>query len=213
MRAGLVVAEIALSLMLLTGAGLLLKSFVALQNVALGFRSERILVMEADVPASDLESARRGTRFYKDLLDKIGSTPGVLNAGASRTMPGRVSSNGGYWIDHLPKELNVTSPQAVFSVVTPGTFATLGIPLLSGREFNETDTYDAPFSAVISDKLAREAFAGQDPIGHVIYCGLDSLNPMKIIGIVGDVHQDGPDRPPSAEIYMRISSTRKLLQG
>ena len=202
MRAALVVAEIAVSMTVLTGAGLLLKSFVALQNVELGFRSEGILVMETDVPASDLESARRGTRFYKDLLDQVAAIPGVLNAGASRAVPGRVSSDGGYWIDYLPKELNVTAPQAVFSVVAPGTFATLGIPLISGRDFDERDAYDAPFSAVINQKLARDAFAGQDPIGRVIYCGLDSLNPMKIVGIVGDAHQDGPARPPSAEIYM-----------
>jgi predicted permease len=202
MRAGLLVAEIALSMMLLTGAGLLLKSFVALQNVALGFRSERVLVMEANVPASGLDGARRATRFYKDLLAEVAATPGVLNAGATRTTPGYVSSNGGYWIDHLPKELNVTAPDAVFSVAAPGTFATLGVPLISGRDFNETDTYEAPFSAIINQKLAREAFPGRDPLGHIIYCGLDSLNPMKIVGIVADVHQDGPGHPPSAEIYM-----------
>ena len=202
MRAALVVAEIALSMMLLTGAGLLLKSFVALQNVALGFRPERVLVMEASVPASDVESARRATRFYKDLLAEVAPLPGVLNAGATRTTPGQVSSSGGYWIDHLPKDLNVSAPQAVFSVAAPGTFATLGIPLLSGRDFNESDMYDTPFSAVINEKLARDAFPGRDPIGHLIYCGLDSLDPMKIVGIVGDVRQYGPARPPSAEIYM-----------
>jgi predicted permease len=213
MRGALVVAEIALSMMLLTGAGLLLKSFVALQNVALGFRPNRILVMEADVPASDLESARRGTRFYKDLLDQVATLPGVLNAGATRTTPGHVSSDGGYWIDHLPKELNVTAPQAVFSVAAPRTFATLGIPLISGRDFNESDTYDAPFSAVINQKLARDAFPGQDPIGHVIYCGFDSLNPMKIVGIVGDVHQSGPGHPPSAEIYMAYQQHPQAAAG
>jgi len=202
MRAALVVAEIALSMMLVTGAGLLLKSFVALQNVALGFRPQRVLVMEANVPASGLESARRATRFYKDFLAEAATTPGVLSAGATRTTPGNVSSDGGYWLDHLPKELNVTAPQAVFSVAAPGTFATLGIPLLSGRDFDESDTYDAPFSAVINQKLARDAFPGQDPLGHVIYCGLDSLNPMRIVGVVGDVHQYGPASPPSAEIYM-----------
>ena len=213
MRGALVIAEIALSMMLLTGAGLLLKSFVALQNVALGFRSDRILVMEADVPASDLESARRGTRFYKDLLDQVATLPGVLNVGATRTTPGHVSSDGGYWIDHLPKELNVTAPEAVFSVATPGTFATLGIPLISGRDFNESDTYDAPFSAIINQKLAHDAFPGRDPIGYVIYCGLDSLNPMRIVGVVGDVHQYGPARPPSAEIYMAYQQHPQTVAG
>jgi len=213
MRGALVVAEIALSMMLLTGAGLLLQSFVALQNVALGFRPARLLVMEANVPASGLKSARRATRFYEDFLAEAATTPGVLNVGATRTTPGQVSSAGGYWIDHLPKELNVTAPEAVFSVAAPGTFATLGIPLLRGRDFNESDTYDAPFSAVINQKLARDAFPGQDPIGHVIYCGLDSPNPMKIVGLVGDVHQYGPARPPSAEIYMAYQQHPETAAG
>jgi len=202
MRAVLVVTEIALSMVLLTGAGLLLKSFVALQNVTLGFRPERVLVMETSVPASDLETAQRATRLFKDLLEQVSAMPGVLNAGATRTTPGQVASNGGYWIDHLPKELNVTSPQAVFSVASPGAFATLGIPLLSGRDFSESDTYDAPFTAVINEKLARDAFPGQDPLGHTIYCGLDSLKPMRIVGVIGNVRQYGPASPPSAEIYM-----------
>ena len=202
LRSTLVVAEIALSVVLLAGAGLLMKSFLALQNVALGFRPERVLVMSTSVPASDLDSARRATRFYKELLAEAGTLPGVMNVGATMAPPGNTASDGGYWIDFLPKELNVSAPQAVFSVVAPGTFATLGIPLKRGRDFNDGDTYDAPFAAVINEALAKAAFPGQDPIGHSIYCGLDSMNPMKIVGIVGDIRQNGPARPPSPEIYM-----------
>src|SRR5207253_9544751 len=103
---------------------------------------------------------------------------------------------------HLPQEFSVNGPQAVFSVVAPGTLATLGIPLQLGRDFNDRDTYDAPFAAVINEALAKSAFPGQDPIGHSIYCGLESMNPMKIVGIVGDIRQCGPAREPSPEIYM-----------
>src|SRR5260370_17662143 len=163
MRGALVVGEIALSLMLVAGAGLVTKSFLALQNVALGFRPEKILVMETSIPASDLESARRATRFYKDLLPQLRALPAVVQAGATMGPPGSVHSDGGYWIDHLPQELNVSSPQAVFSVVAPGTFATLGIPLKLGRDFNEIDTYDSPFSAVINKALAKSAFPSRDP--------------------------------------------------
>ena len=202
MRGALVVGEIALSLMLLAGAGLFIKSFLALENVALGFRPEHVLVVETSVPASDLESARRATRFYKDLLPRLRALPGVLDAGATMAPPGNVHSNGGYWIDHLPQEFSVNGPQAVFSVVAPGTLATLGIPLKLGRDFNDSDTYDAPFAAVINDALAKSAFASQDPIGHFIYCGLDSMNPMKIVGVVGNIRQYGPAQEPSPEIYM-----------
>jgi putative ABC transport system permease protein len=202
MRQALVVTEIALSVILVAGAGLLLKSFVALQNVELGFRSERVLVVGTSVPASDLESARRATRFYKQLLPEVRALPGVLAAGATMAPPGHAGSDGSYWIDHLPATLDISGPQAVFSVVSPATFTTLGIPLQRGRDFNDRDTYDAPFTAVINEALARQAFPNQDPIGHSIYCGLDSMNPMKIVGIVGNVRQNGPAQESSPEIYM-----------
>jgi len=202
MRQALVVAEIALSVVLVAGAGLLLKSFVALQNVELGFRPDRVLVVGTSVPASDLAGARRATRFYKQLLPEVRALPGVLDAGATMAPPGQTFSDGGYWIDHLPAALDVSAPEAVFSVVSPGAFATLGIPLQRGRDFNDGDSYDAAFTAVINEALARQAFPNQDPLGHSIYCGLDSMNPMKIVGIVGNIRQHGPAREPSPEIYM-----------
>ena len=204
MRNTLVVAEIALSVVLLAGAGLLIKSFVALNNVTLGFQPEHVLVMSASVPASDLNGARRASRFYKDLLTDVRGIRGVSAAGATRTPPGRVGSWGGYWLDHLPSraEMNTVAPQAVFSVVAPGTFQTLGIPLKNGRDFSEGDTYDAPFTAVINEALAKKSFAGQDPIGRFILCGLDSPKPMKVVGVVGDIRQNGPASAPRPEIYM-----------
>jgi putative ABC transport system permease protein len=198
------VAEIALSVILLSGAGLLIKSFVALHNVSLGFRPERVLLMESSVPASDLASAKAATRFYKALLADVAALPGVSAAGATMAPPGTTRSDGGYWIDHLPsrEERSVTAPQAVFSVIAPGTFSTLEIPLKSGRDFSDADNYDAPFSTVINQELARRSFPGQDPIGRMIFCGLDSPKPMKIVGVAGDVRQLGPATPPRAEIYM-----------
>jgi predicted permease len=204
MRAALVVAEIALSVILLAGAGLLIKSFVALHNVALGYHPEHVLVMETSVPSGDLAGARRATRFYKDLLHDVAAIPGVSSTGATRSTPGHVMSNGGYWLDHLPSrdEMTVAAPQAVFSIVSPGAFATLAIPLRTGRDFNDADTYDAPFTAIVNEALVRQSFPGQDPIGRLIFCGMDSLNGMSIVGVVGDVRQFGPSREPSPEIYM-----------
>jgi len=204
LRAALVVAEIALSVMLLAGAGLLIRSFIALQNVTLGFRPENVLLMGASVPAADLDGARRATRFYKDLLSEVVALPGVIAAGAERTPPGSIISWGGYWLDRLPtaEEAAIAAPQAVFSVVAPGTFAALGIPLKAGRDFHAGDTYDAPFTAVINESLARKSFPGQDPIGRLIFCGLDSMKGMKIVGVVGDIRQGGPAGAPRPEIFM-----------
>ncbi len=203
-RSVLVIAEIALSVVLLTGAGLLMKSFLALNNVELGFRTEKVLVMGSSVPSTNLRESIRATRFYKDFLADAKTIPGVVAAGATRATPGHVSSWGGYVIDNLPApgQRRARGPQAVFSVVAPGTFTALGIPLHRGRDFNDGDTYDAKFTAVINEALAKQAFPGEDPIGRQIFCGLDSMNAMTIVGIVGDIRQYGPANKPSPEIYM-----------
>jgi predicted permease len=203
LRELLVVAEIAFCVMLLAGAGLLIKSFVALNNVALGFRPERVLLMKASLPGSGPEGDRRARDFFRQMPSDFLSLPGVSAVGATMGPPGDVESSGGYWIDHLPERIKSDSPQAVFSVVTPGTFAALGIPLRRGRDFEDRDAADAPYAAVINEALARKGFPGQDPIGRNIFAGLDSLDkPMKIVGIVGDVRQRGPAQKPEPEIYM-----------
>jgi predicted permease len=117
-------------------------------------------------------------------------------------LPGHAESNAPYWIDYLPKELNVSAPEAVVSVITPGTFAALGVPVNHGRDFSDGDIRDAPFTAVINETLAQRAFPGQDPIGRAIFCGYDSTKPMKIVGVVGDVRQYGPAVEPESEVYL-----------
>jgi putative ABC transport system permease protein len=203
LREVLVVAEIGFSVVLLAGAGLLIKSFVALNNVALGFRPERVLLMKASWPAAGPEEGRRARNFFKQLPPDFLSLPGVSAVGATMGPPGDVESAGGYWIDHLPERIKSDTPDAVFSVVVLGTFAALGIPLRRRRDLEERDAADAPYTAVINEALARRAFPGQDPIGRNIFAGFDSFDkPMKIVGIVGDVRQWGPARKPEPEIYM-----------
>ena len=98
--------------------------------------------------------------------------------------------------------MDVNMPQAVLSVTAPGAFATLGVPVKQGRDFNDSDTYDSPFVAIVSEALVKQSFAGQDPTGRVIFCGLDSDKPMRIVGVVGNIRQYGPAHEPSPEIYM-----------
>jgi len=203
LRPALVIAEIALSVMLLAGAGLLIRSFVALSNAALGFRPEHALLMKTSLPVSGLEGEAHARQFFKQLLSEVSSLPGVSAAGATMGPPGDVASSGPYWIHHSAEKA-IFTPQdaAVYSVVTPNTFAALGIPLKRGRDFEDRDAAHAPLTAVINENLARKAFPGQDPIGQLIFTGFDSNEPMKIVGIVGDVRQWGPAKKSDPEIYM-----------
>jgi predicted permease len=113
-----------------------------------------------------------------------------------------VASSGGYRVEGDTQPFTVRSPQAVFTVVTPGYFRTLGVSVLRGRDVSDTDTFSATPVAVINEALARAAFPGQDPIGRRIQCGLDRPDFMTIVGVVSDVRTDGPSSPANPEIYM-----------
>jgi putative ABC transport system permease protein len=198
LRDALVVAEIALTVVLLTGGGLLVRSFLALQRVSLGFRPEHVLAMEATPQHRQSSKA-----LFTGLLGDVSALPGVVAVGAISAPPGNVDSTSAYWIDHLPKELNIaTAPPVVMSVVAPGTFNALGIPLRRGRDFREGDTAGAPHTAIINESLARQAFRNDDPLGRVIFCAWDSIEPLMIVGVVGDVRQYGPARQASPECYL-----------
>src|SRR5262249_33211163 len=131
------------------------------------------------------------------------SIPGILAVGASRVPPGQTGSDGSYKVDkEIAAGLSISDPQAVFSIVAPGTFGVLGIPLRAGRDFSDADSPDAPMTAIINEALARRSFPGMDPIGHSIMCGMDILKPMTIVGVVADIRQRGPGKDGLPEIYM-----------
>lgn len=126
-----------------------------------------------------------------------------------------MGSNGTYFIDQLPERRAIDlNHEAVFSVIAPRTFSTLGV--LRGRDFNGSDTYEAPFTVIINETLAKKEFPGKDPLDHIMYNGFDSDKPM-IVGVVGDMRQYGPAVAPGAEMFMpyeqhpRPASTLTIL--
>jgi predicted permease len=204
LRNALVVVEIAFAVALVVGASLLIRSFETLARVDLGFRQDHLLVAESTVPSNNLASARAAMRFYATVLDKLTAVPGVRSAAAVRGLPATaIHASGGYWLEGGPGPDAgiVAAPQAMFTVVTPDYFKTMGVPVLRGREFSARDAYDAPRVAIINEALARQSFPNADPIGHRIEAGLDSPEFMTIVGVVGNVRQRDPARPPSPELY------------
>jgi putative ABC transport system permease protein len=207
MRYALVVAEIALSVILAVGSGLLFRTFLSLNAVELGFEKDQVLVMYAHAPAKGLEESVKATRTFDNLMPKLGAMPGVLRVAAAMGMPaGQYSSDGMYEIEGQPPVADWRQgPQALFRLSSPNYFATLGIPMLRGRDFAERDSYTVPFVAIISESLARKSFPDSDPIGKQIRCGLDSPNWMTIVGVVRDVRSLSPATRPEPELYMPLA--------
>lgn len=200
-RGMLVVSEIALSVVLVTGAGLLIKSLIALHNVELGFKPGNVLVMKA----TGIHSRKENDAFFRSAMSRIASLPGVVAVGATSIPPGDLSNagSGSYFIDWLPEQRERTvNPEALFTIVAPGIFEALGIPLKSGRDFNERDTGDSPLVAIVNEALVRKSFGNEDPIGRTIFCTFDRKDPMTIVGVVGDVRQRNPALAPMPECYM-----------
>jgi putative ABC transport system permease protein len=203
-RKAFVVAEIALAVALVMGAGLLGRSLVALAQVDMGFRTERLVVLKTVVPVSGRSDFQRAMDSYSSMLADIRGLPGVISAGAVTSLPTAVRSNGGYWIEGGPgpEVLGMQSPQALFTVITPDYFKTLQVSIVRGRDFTDTDLGEAPLVAIVNEQLVKDAFPNVDPIGRTIRSGLDNLAPMTIVGIVKDIRTRGPARATQAEIYM-----------
>ena len=201
-REALVIAQVAIAVILVAMGALLVRSLIALQQAPLGFEPADVLLMETT--ARPRQSDWRDSRaFFQALLVDIKQLPGVLAAGAMMGPPGHVESDSGYWLDRMPKESPLSAARpAAMNVIAPGTFAALGIPIREGRDFTDGDMAGKPRVAIVNQAVARAAFGGRDPIGRVIIAGYDSLEPMTIVGVVGDVRQYGPAREPQPEVYM-----------
>lgn len=207
-RSALVVAEVALSVVLLVTAGLLLRSFRTLQHVDLGFTTEHVLVAQTEYAvregphyADDLQAR---SRFYAGVLDRLREVPGVSAAsGVAYLGMGREPrSPRDFSIQGRPDGPPGERPQAEYHAVTADYFKTLQIPFRAGRDFNRGDTPDRPPVAIVNETLARTAFPGESPIGYRVRTGTSSRAPwMEIVGVVGDSRWQDPSQPARPVIY------------
>ncbi len=200
-RSALVVMEMALSLMLLVGAGLMIRSLLRLQQVNPGFSPAHILTMNLSLPAAAYPNDVDKAAFFQRLIEKTNAIPGVLNAsattltpmggnnfGVTATIEGRTYPPGAH-------------PLAEARAVTPQYFDTLRIPLIKGRFLSEQDTSDRPKALVINQKMALKRFPGEDPIGQRLKLGFSNFT-GEIVGVAGNVKERGLEDEAAEMVYL-----------
>jgi putative ABC transport system permease protein len=217
----IVAAQIAITLVLVVGAGLFGRSLMKVLEVNPGFRVEQIVTMDVALPWLEDPKAKAGQAiFFSNLMDRLKQIPGVHKVGAISGLPlvGDGLPDGMFVLmnqSEVPKKMEdfgelfqqkERDGVADFGVATDGYFQALGIPLIRGRMFDERDGPDSPHVAVISESLARQQWPNQDPIGHTIEFGnMDGdLRLLTIVGIVGDTHEYGLDVPPRPTVYVNL---------
>jgi putative ABC transport system permease protein len=199
----LVIAEVALAVVLLAGAGLLLTSLVRLQGVSPGFSADGVLVARLTLAGPRYESRDAMVRFYDAVLNRLRETPGVDEAAAAGALPLSGSANtSNFHLPGRPSPAEGQDPTSRWERVTPGYFRALGIPLRSGREFEARDRADAPSVVIVSESWAKTFFPGErDIVGRLVQLG-GSDEQTTIIGVVGDVRHDGLDQPPLPTMFL-----------
>jgi len=213
-RGALVITEVALSVALLIGAGLLLRSFWKLQDVKPGFEPDHLLTMRINLPSSRYRDNQAAWSFYSRLLEEIKSLPGAQSVAltSSGPMSGEPTSTEVH-IPGRPDAPDGSRPTAAWRLVSPGYHRTLGIPL-RGRDFDERDTADSLRVTVVSEGAARLFWPGEDPIGKTIHLGNAMSKPFTIIGVAGNVRYIGLDSEPAPMAYIPTAfmATRNPMQ-
>lgn len=202
-RGGLIMAETALALTLLIGAGLLIRSFMAILAVDPGFRTENVIAAQVFY-YEDGHTAQDRIEFFRETVERIETLPAVRTAGAVSAAPflaANIDIRQSFVVTAEPTPRAGEEPQGYISVTTPRYFETMGIPLLRGRVFTDFDRSDAPGVAVINETLRRRYWPSEDPVGKSIRIGTAQQS-REIVGVVGDVRHTGLDEDPRPEIFV-----------
>jgi putative ABC transport system permease protein len=203
LRSALVVSEVALSLVLLVGAGLMIRSFAKLSQVDPGVKSAEVMTMGVAVLTKQYPEDWQVAQIYSQILERAASAPGVASVGAISDLPLTGSNiSDSFTIEGRPPIAKEAEPSTEYHIVTPRYFESMGIPLLSGRDVANTDTRQSPNVVVINDVFARRHFAGENPLGHRLKLQGQERDPLLIVGVVGNARQLGLDQQPAAEVYV-----------
>ncbi len=184
----LMVSEIALSFMLLVGAGLLIKSFIRLREVNPGFNPSNMLTLRVSLPAGKYQPGEPRVQAFRQVVERISSVPGVASAGAVTQLPlrGDTFNLGRGYLREGDPQTSEAAGNANFISVTPTYFDTMQIPLKAGRGFTDRDTNDAPKVMVVNETMARKLWPGESPVGRKIWVWYDEKFFREIVGVVAD---------------------------
>jgi len=204
LRGLLVVAEVALSFVLLIGAGLLINSFIHLRNLDPGFRADHLLAMKVELPESKYSTQAARSAFYREVIRRVETLPGVRSAAVASNLP--LTYNGdsvSVAIEGRADPPPNQRPDVIMRVISPRYFETMGIPLVQGRDFTSADVESTTWGAVISEKTARYFWPGENPIGKRIKPGssTSSSHWRQVIGVVKDVRQNDFIAEPKLQMY------------
>ena len=201
-RRTLVVAETVLAALLLTGAGLLAKSFWRLMRVPSGLQAEPVLALSITIPGWKYADPDREAGYRSELLRRLRALPGVVAAGGSKAMP--LSGGGEAYRVSVPErpDLSLVHPASGAVIVTPGYFTALGIPILQGRDFNEEDLTKKSRVLLVNRALARQLWPGENAIGKILQF---RRAPLTVIGVAGDVRHEGLREAPGGAMYVPVS--------
>jgi putative ABC transport system permease protein len=193
LRSSLVVAEVALSLVLLVGAGLFFRSFITVFKTDPGFNPDNLLTMSLILPAAKYKEEPQTVAFYSGLIQRVKATPGVVSAAAVNFLPlGGSNASDAFLVEGAPEPKPGQENEGRYRTCTPDYFATMQIPILRGRAFTEQDKTDTPPVVIVNETLARKFWPGQEAIGKRIrfQAPIDRAPWMEVVGVIKDVKHE-----------------------
>ncbi|HEX7294720.1 MAG TPA: FtsX-like permease family protein, partial [Pyrinomonadaceae bacterium] len=202
----LMVSEIALSFMLLVGAGLLIKSFIRLREVNPGFNPSNMLSMRVSLPAGKYKQGEPRVQVFQQFVERISGVPGVSSVGAVSQLPlrGDTFNLGRGYLREGDPATSEASRNANFLTVTPTYFETMQIPIKAGRGFTDRDTNDAPKVMIVNETMARKLWPGESPVGRKIWVWYDEKFQREIVGVVGDTRLS-LDSEAESQMYVPLA--------
>ena len=207
LRSAMVISEIALAVVLLVGAGLMMKSLLRLLQTNVGFKTENLLTMTVVLPPSKYTDVNQRVSFNSQLQERVQSLPGVEGAGTVDILPLNGGNTTRFYIDGDPVPEPGKETEANIRVVNDHYFKTIGVPLIAGRFFDERDRANAPGVVIIGKTIADRLFGGRDPVGMRLRYPSVQVDPITIVGVVGDVKITGLDEAIRPVLYYPYRQT------